>query len=282
MSATPVQLLLDAGNTRLKWRLLRGARAGRVRAEPWGEGEAVRVALKAMRSAARAGGRDGVVRILACSVAGAARERAIARAARAAGLPEPQFIRSSRRAAGVRNGYLEPWRLGADRWVALIGARLQHPGRALCIVDAGTALTIDLLDRAGAHRGGLLVPGPELMVRSLLESTSGISRRAGPRFSLSRAALARAGRSAVFGRSTRGGLASGALLAAAALVDRACAEARTTLGTPPLLLLSGGAASGIAPRLRTRVRLSDELVLAGLAALAGAASSALPAAGKSR
>jgi type III pantothenate kinase len=274
MSAAPVQLLLDAGNTRLKWRLLRGTRAGRVRAEPWGEGAALAAARKVMQAATRAGGRAGVLRILACSVAGPARERALQRAARSAGLPQPQFIRSSRRAAGVRNGYLEPWRLGADRWVALIGARLAYPGRALCVVDAGTALTIDLLDAAGAHRGGLLLPGPELMVRSLLQSTSGIRRRAGPRFALPRGAA----RAPVFGRSTRGGLASGALLAAAALVDRACAEARAQLGKTPILLLSGGAAAGVAARLRARATLHEELVLAGLAAFA----SAPPAAPESR
>jgi type III pantothenate kinase len=280
-----VQLLLDAGNSRLKWRLLRGPRAGRVQAAPWGEGEPVRVALQAMRAAKRAGGKAGVARILACSVAGLARERAITRAARAAGLPDPQFIRSARQAAGVRNGYVDPWRLGADRWVALIGARLVHPGRALCLVDAGTALTVDLLDAAGVHRGGLLVPGPDMMVNALLGQTAGIRQRAGAGFAIKRGRPAGGGRAAgrpgpVFGRSTRAGLAAGALLAAAALVDRACAEARSELGLRPLLLLSGGAAPGIAPRLRTKARASDELVLVGLAALAGAVAAAPPARGE--
>jgi type III pantothenate kinase len=278
VSAAPVQLLIDAGNSRLKWRLLRGTRPGRVQAVAWGQGPRAgtdaRVAAALLRAAGRAAGRAQIARLLVCSVAGSAREQALAKAARAAGLPAPQFIRSRRRAAGVRNGYLESWRLGADRWVALIGARLQHPGRALCIVDVGTALTIDLLDAGGAHRGGLLVPGPELMVRTLLTATSGIRRRAGARFAL----LSGARATPAFGRSTRSGLASGALLACAALIDRACREARSTLGKAPLLLLSGGAARSIAPRLRTRARLSEELVLAGLAALAGS----LPAARQSR
>jgi type III pantothenate kinase len=224
-----------------------------------------------MRVAARAGGKAGVARVLACSVVSLARERAITRAARAAGLPEPQFIRSARRAAGVRNGYVDPWRLGADRWVALVGARLARPGRALCIVDAGTALTIDLLDAKGVHQGGLLVPGPELMVDALLGQTAGIRKRAGAGFNR-KAGLGKPGREqpAVFGRSTRDGLAAGALLAAAALIDRACLEARAQLGVRPLLLLSGGAAPAIAPLLRTRAQASEELVLAGLASLAGA------------
>jgi len=280
MSAAPVQLLLDAGNSRLKWRLLRGPRPGRVQAVPWGEGEPVRVALQAMRAAKRAGGKAGVARILACSVAGVARERDIQRAARAAGLPEPQFIRSARRAAGVRNGYVDPWRLGADRWVALIGARIAHPGRALCVVDVGTALTVDLLDAGGVHRGGLLVPGPELMVEALLGQTAGIRQRAGRGFALQvgrrHAAGSPPSAAPVFGRSTRDGLAAGALLAAAALIDRAWAEARSQLGLRPLLLLSGGAAPAVASRLRSKAQASEELVLVGLAALAGA----LPAHGE--
>jgi type III pantothenate kinase len=166
------QLLIDAGNTRLKWATLRGARLGRTHALDWN--------ARSMDRTARAVLATRAERVLVCSVAGAAFERALRRAARAAGKPSaPQFVRSTRRAAGVRNGYLETWRLGADRWVAMLGARALHPGRALCVVDVGTALTLDLLDAQGRHRGGLLVPGPTLMVDSLLNDTAGIRVRAG-------------------------------------------------------------------------------------------------------
>ena len=260
----PLQLLVDAGNTRLKGCLLSGTRLQGVRAQPWARGGERRAADALLRAMRRAAGRRTVARLLACSVAGTTLERALRAAARDAGLPAPQFIRSARRGGGVRNGYAEAWRLGADRFIALVGARAQHPGRALLLVDAGTALTIDLVDAGGRHRGGLLVPGPELMVAALLGQTAGIRRRAG-RLDV----LASAGKSAApFGRSTRAGLASGALLACAALVERAAREARATLGAAPLLLLSGGAAAAIAPRLRLRARLEDRLVFAGLALLA--------------
>ena len=261
----PLQLLVDAGNTRLKACLLSGTRPGRAHAEHWSAGGEQQAAVSLLRAMRRAAGRRTITRVLACSVAGARVERALRVAARAAGLPAPLFIRSRRSAGGVRNGYADAWRLGADRFVALVGARATHPGRALLLVDAGTALTIDLVDAAGRHRGGLLVPGPELMVAALLGETAGIRRRAGRGD-----VLARAGRPAMhFGRSTRAGLASGALLACAALIDRAAREARTALGTAPLLLLSGGAARAIAPRLQLRARLGDGLVFAGLVQLAG-------------
>lgn len=247
-------LLIDAGNTRLKWATLRGARLGRAQALDWNARSMDRVARGVMRADAE--------RVLICSVAGVAFERALRRAARVAGKRVPQFVRSTRCAAGVRNGYLDTWRLGADRWVAMLGARALHPQRSLCVVDVGTALTIDLMDSHGRHRGGLIVPGPTLMVDSLLNDTAGIRARAGRNVRASR----RAG--ALFGRSTRAGLLGGSTMACAALIDRALTEARSELKARPLLLLSGGGAAQVAPLLSVPHRRVDGLVLHGLALLA--------------
>ena len=252
-----VQLLIDAGNTRLKFALLTGNRLGRVHAVDWNSRSLERVARRVLRRR--------FDRVLVCSVAGVELERALRRAARASGNPRPQYIRSTRRSAGVRNGYVQTWRLGADRWVAMLGARAQHPGRALCIVDVGTALTLDLLDAHGQHRGGLLVPGPTLMVESLLSNTAGIRRRAGLH------SFKRGGRpngTALFGRSTRAGLLAGSTVACAALIERALGEARATLRGRPKLLLAGGGAIQVAPLLRVPYARADQLVLHGLALLA--------------
>ena len=247
-------LLIDAGNTRLKWATLRGGRLGRTRALAWnarGENAAARTVL-----------RTRCERTLVCSVAGAALETALRRAARAAGQSAPQFVRSTRQAAGVRNGYVQTWRLGADRWVAMLGARARYPRRALCVVDIGTALTLDLLDAQGRHRGGLLIPGPALMVDSLLSHTAGIRRRAGAGASINGRAVAR------FGRSTRAGLLSGSAMACAALIERALREARSELRGRPRLLLAGGGAAQVAPLLSVAHVHADDLVLQGLALLA--------------
>ena len=247
-------LLIDAGNTRLKWASLRGARLGRAQALDWNARNMDRVARSVLRTKSE--------RVLICSVAGPAFERALRRAARAAGHRALQFVRSTRRAAGVRNGYLETWRLGADRWVAMLGARALYPARALCIVDVGTALTIDLMDARGRHRGGLIVPGPTLMVDALLNDTAGIRVRAGRDVRASRRA------SAMFGRSTRAGLQGGSTMACAALIERALTEARRELKARPLLLLSGGGAAQVAPLLSVAHRHVGGLVLHGLALLA--------------
>ena len=89
----------------------------------------------------------------------------------------PEFVESGATAGGVRSAYAEPAKLGVDRWMAMIGARTMDP-RTACVVSIGTAMTIDGLDGAGRHLGGVIVPGPDLMVGSLLRNTSEIARRA--------------------------------------------------------------------------------------------------------
>ena len=82
------------------------------------------------------------------------------------------------RGGGVSVGYPEPWRLGVDRYVGMVGAHQLFPGVALCVVGVGTAMTLDLVGARGRHWGGAIIPAPALMVHTLLASTSGIRRRA--------------------------------------------------------------------------------------------------------
>src|SRR5512139_3996490 len=130
-------LLIDVGNSRIKWaRVSRGRRSMQRHAPLRGDGRAT------FRKLLRAAPRD--LQVFAVNVAGRAVERALVAATRAARLPAPGFLRTSEAVADVTNGYDEAWRLGADRWAALIGARhLPGARRAACIVDVGTAMTVD-------------------------------------------------------------------------------------------------------------------------------------------
>ncbi len=286
-------LLLDAGNSRLKWAVLREPYRRRQDFAAQGVME-----LKALHTSATGWSRLFKVTgnpdfIFACNVAGAAMERQIRAASARAGLKPAQFARSAAEAAGVRNAYPEPWRLGVDRWVQLIGAHDEHPGKDLCLVSLGTAMTIDLLDARGRHLGGSIVPGPRLMIDSLLERTAGIRRRAGGQaaqasFDLALgdgqtlgARRARQGKGtgpetsakrtapvALFARDTCEALLAGARHACAALIEHAVHEARSELACRPRLILAGGAADAITPLLRVRYRREDDLVLRGLAVLA--------------
>jgi type III pantothenate kinase len=266
-------LLLDIGNSRLKWAVVR---------QPYRPGQPFAaqgvMAIRTLRSSAlvwsrlfKAAGTPDT--IYACNVAGRALERQIRAAARRAGLGAPHFVRSQAAAAGVRNGYRESWRLGVDRWLGLIGARHEHPGKDLCLVGLGTAMTIDLLDAAGRHFGGSLVPGPRLMIESLLEHTAGIRRRAGgwgAASSFDQVLGSRNRPAALFAHDTRAALLAGARHACAALIGHAMSEARSRLGRRPRLILSGGAAVAITPLLHGRYWRQDDLVLRGLAVLANA------------
>jgi type III pantothenate kinase len=245
-------LLIDIGNTRVKWARLLNGRMGRQQA-------AVHAAWTSRQFAERVIGRGwqhGEGRIVIASVAGEKVNERLRGAARSAGAPTPEFVVSGRLAAGITTDYLDPWRLGVDRFVAAIGARHLASGQPVCVASVGTAMTVDLVDGAGRHRGGAIVPGPSLMVDSLLANTHGIRRRAtgGPD-----------GVPGLFARTTRNAIGQGALYAAAAVIDRAIEEARLLLGSRPLVLLTGGGAAEIKPLVRNTAVSLPDLVLHGLA-----------------
>jgi type III pantothenate kinase len=280
-------LLVDIGNTRVKWATLMQGRVGRMKAaahKGW-DGERIArhvigaglktamgaavvakargaasaaVAAKASRSRSRSGGANQIERIVVVSVAGARVDRAFAAAVRDRLGIAPEFFRSERRAGGVTTMYSEPWRLGADRLAGAIGAFYLSKRRPVCVVSIGTTMTLDFVDANGRHRGGAIAPAPALMVDSLLWGTHGIRRRA------------RGGRGSrgLFARSTRSAIAEGARYAVAAVADRAVLEARAVTGRSPVLLLTGGAAPDIAPLIRSRHRYVPDLVLQGLAVIA--------------
>jgi len=196
-------LLVDIGNTRIKWARLSG---NHLR----GSHAAAHSSWRTSDYARRLFGASQPERMLVSSVAGTQVSRALRRAARSAAIPA-HFVKVSRRAGGVTVGYADTWRLGVDRFLGAIGAHQLFPGVAVCVVAVGTAMTIDLIGADGRHRGGVIVPAPQLMVDTLLERTSGIRRRA-----QGGAAAA----SGLFGRSTRAAIVQGSRYAAAALIDR--------------------------------------------------------------
>jgi type III pantothenate kinase len=245
-------LLVDIGNTRVKWaRLVRG-RLTRQRAAAhvgWRVGDFARRVIGAPR---------GLTRVIVVSVASSRTNALFAAAARERTGIRPEFFASARHAGGVTTRYGEPWRLGADRLAAAIGAHRMAGRRAVCVIAVGTALTLDLVDSRGLHRGGAIVPAPELMKDSLLTQTNGIRRRA-------RGGTSRGG---FFARSTRAAIEQGSRYAAAAVIDRAVAEARSALGRAPLVVLTGGGAPALRPLIRSTHTLVPDLVLRGLAVLA--------------
>lgn len=237
-------LLVDAGNTRIKWRVIEtGPGAG-----PVAEGVVAHEEIGSLHGVFRLHPR--LRRLVGCNVAGPEVAGRIAELAAAAGLV-PEWLTPTARCCGVRNLYDDPAHLGADRWAALIGARRVHAGAAL-VVTAGTATTMDLLAADGAFLGGLILPGVDLMQRALAMRTAQLPLASG-RFSPTP-------------RNTADAIHTGCLQAQAGAVERMF---RQLAGQPgALCLLGGGAADSFAELLEIPVQRIDNLVLVGLAAVA--------------
>lgn len=159
------------------------------------------------------------------------------------------FARTQRSFGGVHVAYAEPARLGVDRFLALLAAQARADGPSL-VVGVGTALTIDLIDAGGVHRGGRIAPSPTLMRESLHARAPQLP--------------ARGGRYVPFADETASALASGCEGAALALVAQSAQAAGAMLGTAPRVLLHGGGASALLPALGDAT-LAPALVLEGLA-----------------
>jgi type III pantothenate kinase len=244
-------LLVDIGNSRLKYACLAGGQLGAQHAVEY-------LAWTAEDWQRQLFDGNAVERVLAGTVAGAASETALRRAAAAADVTMVEFVHSTAMAAGVRNGYRDPAQLGVDRWLALIAAHSRWSGPC-CVVDVGTAATIDALAADGSHLGGFIVPGPDLMVRSLLQGTSELATRA---------ARQAAGAGDFYADNTREAIGRGCVLALAGLVERAAGELEERVGAAPRLLVTGGAGEALLPWVRRTAQLVPDLVLRGLAVLA--------------
>jgi type III pantothenate kinase len=247
-------VLVDIGNTRIKWATLHGGRlAARGSAVHRG---ALDEALAALEAALPA-----KPRVIAANVAGDSvgkRLEALVAGRRGGSL---ELVATSTERFGVRCAYADPSRLGVDRWVAILAAH-RAACSAACVVSAGTAVTFDAVDAGGLHLGGLIFPGPRLLAAALDRNTSNI----GPTVA---AKVVPRGLE-LFGRTTDAAVGHAAWLALAAALDRAVATAARALGTEPNVYLTGGDAEALHGWLETRAELRADLVLEGLALFAAA------------
>ncbi len=229
-------LTIDCGNTRLKWGLFEGERLIESGALPLIELGMLARRLPSAAAAACGGVQRGR----------RTRRSGDARRPRRPGPTHPLGARQ-REQCGVRNGYTDPAQLGADRWAALIGARHLHRGPCL-VVMAGTATTVDVLDGDGSFRGGLILPGFDLMRQSLTRNTAQLKDLPGAYAELP--------------RNTADAIASGCLQAQLGAVERMFRPMAAL--SDAVCMVSGGAAQPLADRLDCPKRLEPHLVLHGL------------------
>jgi len=240
-------LLLDVGNTRVKWAWLDylelapvGAAAHDASHRSWQR------EIEAAGNVPR--------RIVVASVAGPSFAAALTLWSRDRYRVEPEFVHSSASLCGVTNAYTRPTALGVDRWLGLIAAWRRESLPAI-IVNCGTAVTVDIIDPSGNHGGGLIVPGTTMM-RDARGPLLNSAEKAQPAIDPSGFPLIPAP-------------SDPALHTIGALIDRVWDETRASCGTTLRLLLTGGDAHQVLPYLLNQeVEQVPDLVLTGLAIVA--------------
>jgi type III pantothenate kinase len=242
-------LAIDIGNTRLKWAQYAAARPG---APMIAQGA---VFLETIDTLADTEWKPLVppTSMLGCVVAGEAVRRRVEEQLELWDI-EPHWVVPSAREAGLVNGYDHPNRLGADRWVSLIGARARllasGPPRPALVVMIGTAATVDALDAEGRFLGGLILPGFGLMLKALEMGTAGLKFPTGEVVD--------------FPTNTSDALMSGGANAIAGAIERQHRKLLERTGQQPALFMTGGAAVKLAPITDLAFETVDTLIFDGL------------------
>lgn len=251
-------LLVDAGNTRIKWALVDDAAADSHDVAALGRWKAFgSVSHAEAGTLAQAWRALPVTRVLLSNVAGAA-VRAALEHALAQGFPQNtpvvDWFASVAALAGIRNAYRNPSQLGCDRFASMIGAHALFPQQALIVATCGTATTVDAVERDGLFLGGMILPGLGLMASALASNTAQLPQVA------AHIAVAQP-----FADHTDAAIVSGCLMAQAGAIERAVAAHPQQ---PVRCVVAGGAAGYIAPHLSVAHQIVDNLVLIGLQTVA--------------
>jgi type III pantothenate kinase len=247
-------LAIDIGNTRLKWALYPQASPG---AEPTASGAEF---LENIDKLADGEWADLPVpdRMLGCCVAGDAVKRRVEEQMEELWVAPAHWVVAGPAEAGITNGYDHPTRLGADRWVAMIGARHRMlaagPNRPMVVVMVGTAVTVEAVDREGRFLGGFILPGHGIMLRALESGTAGLHVPTGD--------------VREFPTNTSDALTSGGTFAIAGAIERMVSHVRRHCGAEPACYMTGGAGWKMAPHMSVGFELVESLIFDGLLEIA--------------
>lgn len=239
-----MRLLVDIGNSRIKWNCAGDASLGSTVAVTRGIGLPIEL-TRAWQSLVPP------TAVWAVSVADAEVDAMLAAWVKAHWGLAVNFVRPARSAYGIATRYREPQKLGADRWLAMIGAREQAP---VCVIDCGTAMTLDVLTAQREHVGGLIVPGLNLMRSSLITRAPGILA------GLSEDINAE---DSVLGLDTVTGVQRGTLRAIVGAIKHCMTDIETEFG-PLARVITGGDVALIQPLLGDEYQSVPDLVLQGL------------------
>lgn len=249
-------LAIDVGNTRLKWTLYDRPAPG---AALLAQGVEFLEQIEALGERAWPKLPEPTC-MLGCNAAGEAVMHRVQYQMQELWEVTPRWVVSTEAEAGLINGYDHPLRLGADRWVAMIGAR-QHmlargAPRPILLVMVGTAVTVEAIDQHGRFLGGLILPGHGIMLRALESGTAGLHVPTGEVRS--------------FPTNTSDALTSGGTYAIAGACERMFQHLFKHCAAEPLCLMTGGAGWKMLPAMTRPFELVESMIFDGLLAIAQA------------
>lgn len=247
-----MKLLIDMGNTAIKWARLTDAGLQDV-----GRARHSELSLDALWPQLWRASQPPEAIWAACVAGRAAADHLQALALRQWNL-SVTWVRAEPQAYGIRCAYADPGRLGPDRWAALVGARGLVTGN-VCVISAGTAITVDLLDAQGLHLGGLITPGLALMRHSLLSNTAQIQVDAIERDGLEAHWL---------GQDTNTAVSKGIEHTLRGFIQQALTRLDQQWPQGYQLIMTGGDSAFLRSSLPEPTRFEPHLVLLGLAQMA--------------
>lgn len=242
-------LLVDIGNTRLKWAIQSGDELQPGRPTTYDKSN-IRLTLDQCWAPI-----EPPERILASCVAAGTVCRSVENWINQHWKIEPAFLVSPEQANGVTNAYAQPGQLGSDRWAAMVEA-YNRVSSAVCVVSCGTAITLDVIDDAGRHLGGFILPGFETMKSALADKTNvslEIPLKVVP-FRL--------------GTTTQEGIQLGTIYSVSSFVSGTINWLKSTTSLSPACILTGGDAEQLSAILEYPHTVNESLVLKGLARIA--------------
>lgn len=237
-----MKLLLDIGNSRLKWAQCQTDLIADVAALDYQQAEFLPLLHNAWQALP-------TPQVLVISVVGAQTILDCVLQLAAEYWPQAKIIQPSSTgvACGVTNAYLQPEKLGVDRWLVMLAAHQYYAG-AVCVVDCGTAITLDMLTTNGQHLGGLIAPGLSIMRQALVSNTASLN-------------LSTAKPLSQLANNTQTAIANGVLLAAVGLIETTIARQKSAFQ----LIITGGDATLISQHLTVAHKLDADLLFRGLA-----------------
>jgi len=252
-----MDLLIDMGNTRLKWVWAAG---GKIDQSTFGHGSRDDFLGKCQPP-----GSARTARVLIASVANPSRTANIVCDCETRWEAPVKRLQTLGSQDGIENAYENPETLGVDRWLAIVGAAHAY-GAPIVIMDLGTATTLDAVDEQGRHLGGLILPGPALMLNSLASATAmPVPTDFGGGKSKSGAGGEKAhGPDVGPASSTSEAIREGVFAAQIGALNQFMRHVAAKLGKEPRLVLTGGAAECILDRLESHPVFDPWLVFKGM------------------